>query len=114
MTTTDKINIVKVLLKHIGEDPQQDKALAQGAIIILGGTDPEGTTPSMGDETPKKKTETKPKKEAPKKRKPFDSGRMTALLNGGWSVAKIADDMGCSVGTIYDHMKKEGLAVGKQ
>ncbi len=111
MTTTDKINIVRVLLKHIGEDPQQDKALAQGALVILGGTDPEEAKPSMGDETVKKNAGTKPK---PKKRKPFDSGRMKALLDGGWAIKDIADDMGCSQATIYDHMKKEGLAVGKQ
>ena len=106
MTTTETINIVKVLLKHIGEDPDQDKALAQGALVILD---------SAKDNKPKViKMENSAAKPSPKKRKPFDAGKMKALLDGGWPVAKIADEMGCSVATIYDHMKKEGLAVGKQ
>lgn len=29
------IDIVKVILSHIGEDPAQDRALAQGCIVIL-------------------------------------------------------------------------------
>ena len=95
------IDIVKVILSHIGEDPAQDKALAQGCIVILEGAESE-PTPSKD----------KPKA-APKKRKPFDTGKMKACLNAGRSVAWIAEEMGCSVATIYDHMKKEGLAVGK-
>lgn len=102
------IDIVKVILSHIGEDPEQDKALAQGCIVILEGA--EQTEPAPSKDKPKAEAKPKP---APKKRKPFDTGKMKALLDGGWPVAKIADEMGCSVGTIYDHMKKEGLAVGK-
>ena len=100
------IDIVKVILSHIGEDPAQDRALAQGCIVILEGAE---RAPEPTPSKPKKETA----KPAPKKRKPFDTGKMKALLDGGWPVAKIADEMGCSVGTIYDHMKKEGLAVGK-
>ena len=102
------IDIVKVILSHIGEDPTQDRALAQGCIVILEGT--EQTEPAPSKDKPK--AEAKPKA-APRKRKPFDTGKMKALLDGGWPVAKIADEMGCSVVTIYDHMKKEGLAIGK-
>lgn len=101
------IDIVKVILSHIGEDPAQDRALAQGCIVIL-----EGAESTQAPSKDKPKAESKPKA-APKKRKPFDTGKMKALLNGGWSVKDIADEMGCSVYTIYDHMKKEGLAVGK-
>lgn len=100
------IDIFKVILSHIGEDPAQDRALAQGCIVILEGAESE-PTPS------KDKPKAEAKKPAPKKRKPFDTGKMKACLNAGRSVAWIAEEMGCSVGTIYDHMKKEGLAVGK-
>ena len=100
------IDIVKVILSHIGDDPTQDRALAQGCIVILEGAE---RAPEPAPSKPKKEAP----KPAPKKRKPFDTGKMKALLDGGWPVAKIADEMGCSVATIYDHMKKEGLAVGK-
>lgn len=103
------IDIVKVILSHIGEDPAQDRALAQGCIVILEGAE---RAPEPAPSKDKPKAEAKPKA-APRKRKPFDTGKMKALLDGGWPVAKIADEMGCSVATIYDHMKKEGLAVGK-
>lgn len=43
------------------------------------------------------------------KRKPFDTGKMIALLRAGWNVPKIADEMGVSEPTIYNHMKKEGI-----
>ena len=112
MSTTQTIEVVKILLKHMNDDPEQNKTLAAGCIVLLDDimtgkveTDPKPTTtPSMGDEAPTEKP-----KSAQKKRKPFDTGRMKALLNGGWSVAKIADDMGCSEATIYAHMKKEGI-----
>lgn len=109
MTTTEAINVVKVLMKNIGDDPEQDKALAAGCIVLLdkvmtGKVEPEQTEP----------VKAKQPKAAPKKRPPFDTGKMKALLDGGWPVAKIADEMGYSVYTIYEHMKKEGLAVGKQ
>ena len=102
------IDIVKVILSHIGEDPTQDRALAQGCIVILGGAE-NAPEPEPAPSKPKKEKA----KAAPKKRKPFDTGKMKALLNGGWSVKDIADEMGCAPVTIYDHMKKEGLAVGK-
>lgn len=46
-------------------------------------------------------------------RNPFDTGKMIALLEGGWSVAKIADEMRVSEATIYNHMKKEGITIRK-
>lgn len=46
-------------------------------------------------------------------REPFDTGKMIALLEGGWSVAKIADEMRVSEATIYNHMKKEGIKLKK-
>ena len=98
METKQAIEIVKVLLKNIGDDPEQNKTLAAGCIVLL-------------DDVMTGKTETKPAKPkaAPKKRKPFDTGKMKALLNGGWTVEKIAEELDCSQATVYDHMKKEGI-----
>ena len=47
------------------------------------------------------------KKPQPKKReKAFDMGKLRALHEGGWSVAKIADEMGVSQQTIYNKLKE--------
>lgn len=104
------VEIVKVLLQYIGNDLEQDKAIAQGAVILLDAEKAPEADAAPKQREPEKKPEkqSKPKKTAAKKEK-FDTGKMIALLNGGWSVAKIADEMGCSTATIYNHMKEEGL-----
>lgn len=33
-------------------------------------------------------------------------GKVTALRNAGWSMKKIADEMGVSEGTIWNNLKK--------
>ena len=99
----DKINIVKSLLYHIGNDPDQDEALVQAAILTL---------ETMEKPKPKPEPKQEEAKPAPKqkKNKPFDTGKLRALRSAGWSVAKIADEMSVSEPTIYKHMKKEGIA----
>lgn len=37
---------------------------------------------------------------------PIDKGKIGALRDGGWSIAKIADEMGCSQATVYSVIKK--------
>lgn len=98
------IEIVKAILSHIGDDPDQDRALAQGCIVILGGADE--PTPPMDDVAKSKKAEPKSK---PKKRPPFDTGKLKALREGGWPVAKIADEMGVSEQTVRNYIAKLGL-----
>lgn len=41
-----------------------------------------------------------------RKRK-LDTGKMTALRNAGWSYEKIADEMGCSAGTVWNYFNKD-------
>jgi len=111
----NNIDIVKVILKHIGDNPEQDMALAQGCIVILDSVRAEPAAPAAkkaeppapGDSGSKASADSKPRR----KRKPFDTGKMKACLNAGRSVAWIADEMGVSQATIYSHMKSEGLAV---
>lgn len=86
----DNIEIVKLLLGFVGADKEKDKALADACLAIL-------------DEP---KEEPEPKAESKRGRKPFDMGKLKALLDGGWSVPKIADEMGVSDQTIYNKMKK--------
>lgn len=108
----NNIDIVKVILSHIGEDPKQDRALAQGCIVILGGADPEGPA-TAPEPKPEKTKPPKPQKKTEPKRPPFDTGKMKALYDRGWSAAMVADEMGVSVATIYSMAKKEGLKFGK-
>lgn len=39
------------------------------------------------------------------KRTPVDSGKIKALRRAGWSADKIADEMRCSLATVYNHLK---------
>ena len=116
MTQEQTLDVIKVLLRHIGNNPEQDKALAQGAIVILDSLRAEPAAPAAkkaeptapGDSGSKASADSKPRR----KRKPFDVGKMRACLNAGRSVAWVADEMGVSQATIYKHMKSEGIAVG--
>lgn len=55
-------------------------------------------------------------KEEPKKvkapaktsKRKVDDGKILALYKAGWSCPKIADEMGCSVPTVIDHLKNMG------
>ena len=49
--------------------------------------------------------EAKPVKEEPK-RKPLDDGKIKALRKAGWSLEKIADEMGVSAQTVSNHLRK--------
>ena len=46
--------------------------------------------------------------EKEKSKKKIDKGKIIALHNAGWSGKKIADEMRCSVGTVYNTIKKYG------
>lgn len=50
-----------------------------------------------------------PEKEAPKKakRKPIDTGKVKALRKAGWSLQKIADDVGCSIQSVSNILNRE-------
>lgn len=54
------------------------------------------------------KPEPKPaKKKAPTNKKSLDMGKVRALRNAGWSLEKIADEMGCAPQTIANRLKGE-------
>lgn len=86
-----KMEVVRKLLTYIGKDAEEDKVIAEACLMLL-------------PEEPKKE---EPKKEETKKgRKPFDMGKLKALVDGGWAVPKIADEMGVSEQTIRNRMKQ--------
>ena len=72
-------------------------------------------TQVKAEERPKKEPEPKaeakptPPTKSPagqgRKRK-LDTGKMTALRNAGWSYEKIADEIGCSAGTVWNYFNK--------
>lgn len=86
-----KMEVVRKLLTYIGKDAEEDKVIAEACLMLM-------------PEEPKKE---EPKKEETKKgRKPFDMGKLIALIDGGWAVPKIADEMGVSEQTIRNRMKQ--------
>lgn len=86
-----KMEVVRKLLTYIGKDAEEDKVIAEACLMLM-------------PEEPKKE---EPKKEETKKgRKPFDMGKLKALVDGGWTVPKIADEMGVSEQTIRNRMKQ--------
>lgn len=46
-----------------------------------------------------------------KKKAGLDTGKITALHNAGWSLPKIADEMGCCAQTVADALNKESTTV---
>lgn len=125
MSTEQTLYVVKILLKHISEHPEDARTVASGALSMLDGAPKQDTEHGQEHDKPKtgapKKAETKsgaPKKTEPKsgasKREPFDVGKLHSLYNGGWSAAMIAEDMGVSEATVYNYAKKEGLKFGSK
>lgn len=101
--------LIRSLVNVIGIDLELDKAIKD---VVLGLLElPEEPEPKKEPAKRGRPKKTEEKKTEPKKTepKPFDTGKLKALLNGGWSVAKIADEMGVSVQTIYNKMKTEGI-----
>lgn len=86
-------------------------------------TEPEPTEPDQEEPEKEEPTQEEPKEAEPEpkeaehieiapkkiKPKPVDKGKVGALYKAGWTVAKIADEMRCSQGTIYKIIKELGL-----
>ena len=51
--------------------------------------------------------EKRPKKQGGMDRRMIDMGKVHALKDAGWSVKKIAEEMGVSQGMIYERLKEE-------
>ena len=49
------------------------------------------------------------KKAAPKSNKKIDRGKVKALAEGGWTPQEIADEMKCSLQTVYNALNELGL-----
>ena len=106
-----KIEIVKTLLRYVGrQDLETDRAICSGAICILESIEEEKVQEIIPETVPKPKaTPSKPKNTETKPRQKFDVGKLGALRKAGWSVSKIADEMGVSEQTIRNYMKRENI-----
>lgn len=118
MSTGQTLYVVKILLKHISEHPEDARTVASGALSMLDGA----LKPDREHDTKKDKPKTgAPKKDetksgAPRRggRPPFDTGKMKACLKAGRSIAWIADEMGVTEATIRKHCREEGLLKDEQ
>ena len=125
------IDIAKTILKYVGRDSiEVDRALAEGCIILLSKADEVTITNSIGpgciapEEAAKaltkqnkhdskivpkqEKTEQKQAKKPGPKKSTFDVGKLSALWKAGWSIPKIADEMGVSEPTVRKYLKQIG------
>lgn len=96
MTKTD---LILSLIQIIEPKTERDAIIKAAAIQLITPDDFQSkpAEPEHGEPKPKKKG-----------RPPFDKGKMNALLQAGWSVPKIADEMGVSAPTVRKYMREEG------
>lgn len=97
---TNNIKIIRELINALDADSVQSEVIKKTALALLDQMDeesPKPVEPEQDDPKPKKKG-----------RAAFDVGKMNALLKAGWSVPKIADEMGVSAPTVRKYMREEG------
>ena len=100
--------IVRAILKYIGRDSiEVDRALCQGVILLLE-TEENEPEPDRKIVPKQEKPEQKAPKQTARKKPSFDVGKLAALWKAGWSVQKIADEMGVSEPTVYRYLKQIG------
>ena len=63
---------------------------------------------------PVKQDDEKPAEVHEKKKIPFDVGKATSLRRGGWTYAKIADEMRCSPQTVINNLVRAGVIKKKE
>ena len=102
--------VLQTLLKTMGSNSELNEALRYACLAILdkGEEEPEPEPEPVPEEN---KPESKPKQKEPAKKtkKKLDVGKMAACYKAGWSLAKIADELGCSPQTVANNLKKAGV-----
>ena len=66
--------------------------------------EPAGQTIEFGPAEPENAQPAAPPQPVRKPKKTVDVGKLIALYNAGWSVAKIADELGVSTRTVYNYL----------
>ena len=100
--------VMRAMITAMGSDPELDKALRTSALAYLDAVEARTDKPKQ---TKPKKTESDEKGYSPngKAKAKIDDGTIKALYEGGWSLTKIAEDIGCSTQTVNNHLKAMGL-----
>ena len=81
--------------------------LAQADAFVMKVTDQDTRFEEILDSVDEQKP--MPSKKKAKQEPKLDHGKIVALAKAGWSQAKIAGEMGCSIQAVSWHLKKEGL-----
>ena len=89
--------VIRQLLNTMGPLDPKDEAIRIGIIAIL------DRSAKATEQKPEAVPEQKPKKRG---RRPFDIGKAKACKDAGWSIAKIADEMGVSEQTVRNNLAK--------
>ena len=100
--------VMRAMITAMGSDPELDKALRTSALAYLDAVEARTDKPKQ---TKPKKADTEEKGYSPtgKAKAKIDDGTIKALYEGGWSLTKIAEDIGCSTQTVTNHLKAMGL-----
>lgn len=100
--------VMRAMITAMGSDPELDKALRVSAPAYLDAVEARADKPKQ---TKPKKADTEEKGYSPtgKAKAKIDDGTIKALYEGGWSLTKIAEDIGCSTQTVNNHLKAMGL-----
>lgn len=91
---------------------QDVRAAAEAGAVFAVMKQPQTKAEEKPEKEPEQKAEEKPTP-PPKspvgqgRKRKLDTGKMTALRNAGWSYEKIADEMGCSAGTVWNYFNKD-------
>ena len=92
---------------------QDVRAAAEAGAVFAVMKQPQTKAEEKPEKEPEQKAEEKPTTPTPKspvgqgRKRKLDTGKMTALRNAGWSYEKIADEMGCSAGTVWNYFNKD-------
>ncbi len=97
------VEIIKMLINALDTNGVSEEANKQAALALL---DNLKVAPKKETTVPEKVS----KPSAGSKRSGIDHGKIVALHEAGWSVAKIADEMGTTSVTVRNHLKKEATA----
>ena len=110
------------MLKQIALVDAVKRVINGHRVYIMFEIDPQTTIEDLGfadgflieEEEPQPEPKTKPEPKAkpkaePKKSGPagIDHGKLIALHKAGWSIEKIADEMGCTTTTVRNHIRQE-------
>lgn len=101
--------VLQTLLRTMGSNSELNEALRYACLAILdkGEEEPE---PVPEEKKPEQKPEPKkPKAQEKKPKKALDVGKMVACYKAVWSMAKIADELGCTSQTVANNLKKAGV-----